>query len=788
MKTWKVTLVVGAIACLLISPTHLLGRHPPPPSSPTDSGAYAPQWPKTFEINGASIIVYQPQIKSWRAFRRIVADTAVSITPSDGKTVLGVVSASAETMTDVAARTVYVRDIQVMSARFPSLDAAEEALMQERVHEFYPKITLTISLDHMIANLEKVNEPARATEVSTQAPTILVSESPAIVLVVEGKPILAPIPGTSLQYAINTNWNLFYDESDYYLLDGKTWLKSKQLDGHWAVAKKLPTDMARLPADQWGDVLKEVPPSGGNARAPKVFFTEKPSELIVFKGQAVYSEIPETQLSYATNTESSVFLYRPNNQVYVLISGRWFSAPNLDGPWVYAGNDLPADFAMIPPGHSYSGVLVSVPATQEAGDAVLLSQVPTSAVVNRAAAEAQVKVVYVGAPQFVPIATTTMFYAVNTRDKVIRVGDRYYLCYRGIWFVSTTPTGVWRTADFVPAVIYTIPPSSPVYNVTYVTVSNPTPTTIVTSYSSGYMGVFVAGGAIGVTVVYGTGYYYPPYVYWGPRPVFYPYPYTYGVAAVYNPYFGGYVVGRAVYGPYGSVGTAAWYNPATGRYGRVVTVQTANGGRTYAQTYNPWTGTYAATSQGHNQYSQWGSSVVTNGNNWARTQHVTNSRGTAGTFRNSKGAAGAGFSGSGGNSGFVAKGAKNNVYAGADGHVYKRDSDGTWSKWNNGSWTPVQPPTRPQSQRQSTNPSNSQGKPGREVPNTSTARSSSPNSNPRATPNRSPDQMGDRGSNSWAPTDQLQNDWSARGRGDQMEQSRSRFGSQGGSRNGGRRR
>ena len=60
--------------------------------------------------------------------------------------------------------------------------------------------------------------------------------------------------------------------------------------------------------------------------------------------------------------------------------------------------------------------------------------------------------------------------------------------------------------------IYTIPASSPVYNVTYVVVSNPTPTTVEMSYSAGYMGMFVMGMAVGATIVYCTGYYYPPYV------------------------------------------------------------------------------------------------------------------------------------------------------------------------------------------------------------------------------------------------------------------------------------
>ena len=169
---------------------------------------------------------------------------------------------------------------------------------------------------------------------------------------------------------------------------------------------------------------------------------------------------------------------------------------------------------------------------------------------------------------------------------------------------------------------------------------------------------------------------------------------------------------------YGSAGSAAWYNPTTGMYGHAVTTQNADGGHTYAQAYNPWTGTYAATSQGHNQYSQWGSSVVTNGNNWAEAQHVTNSQGSAGSFQTSKGSAGAGVSGANGNSGFVAKDANNNnVSAGVDGNVYKKDSNGNWSKYDNGSWTPVDPSTgAAQTKNQSQTPGSSNQSPGQKTP------------------------------------------------------------------------
>ena len=653
-----------------------------------------PSWPRVIDRNGNHVIVYQPQLKSWTQYRTLTADTAMSITGADGKQIVGVVTWEANTIANVATRMVFIDRFKVISSRFPGLPADQEAAMQAKMAQVYPTLTLNISLDRMLAMLSPSHEPEHTIPVNSDVPSIFVSTVPAIALMVNGKPVLAAIDGTKLQYVVNTTWNLFYDGKTYFLLSGKQWLKATDIPGPWTVATTLPPDMAKLPKGQnWDDVLKAVPPAAGAGAAPKVFVTEKPSELIIFRGAPVWTPIPGTSLSYGANTDNQIFMSAQTKQMYVLFSGRWFRAGSLEAAWVYA-NELPPDFAKIPMGKSYSAALVSVPGTQMASDAVLLAQVPTTAVVNRAAAEASVKIVYAGDPQFVAITGTNMYYAVNTTARVIRVNNLYYLCFNGIWFIGGSASGPWKTADAIPAVIYTIPPSCPVYNVTYVIVSNPTPTTVETSYSSGYLGVFVLGMAVGATVVYGTGWYYPPYVYWGPHPIYYPYPYTYGVAAVYNPYTGFYGVGRAVYGPYASAGSAAWYNPSTGFYGHAVTYQNAYGGHTYASAYNPWTGTYAATSQGHNAYAQWGSSVVTNGDNWAQAGHYSNANGTVAGFDTSKGSAGAGVTTKNGNSGFVAKDANNNnVYAGADGNVYKKDSNGDWSKWDDGGWQPVDPST-----------------------------------------------------------------------------------------------
>ena len=55
---------------------------------------------------------------------------------------------------------------------------------------------------------------------------------------------------------------------------------------------------------------------------------------------------------------------------YYLVTGRWFKAKSLKGPWLAATGKLPNDFAKIPSDHEKGYVLVSVPNTEDAKAAV----------------------------------------------------------------------------------------------------------------------------------------------------------------------------------------------------------------------------------------------------------------------------------------------------------------------------------------------------------------------------------------------------------------------------------
>jgi hypothetical protein len=655
-----------------------------------------PGWPRELTRDDATLVYYQPQIDDWKDFKEVSGRMAISVTPRGGKPQVGIIAVQMHTEVDVDSRNVLLSNPQITGTTFPDTDPETAKKLDQLVRKFLnPQASLTISVDRLVASVEKKNA-APVAAVKNDPPAIFASFGPAILLFVDGEPVLAPIKNSDLAFVVNASWPLFVDNAghQYYLFTGQSWMTSTDLKSGWAETKTLPAKMSKVPSDPtWTDLKAYIPPPQGHkGKAPGVFFSSTPAELIVFDGQPVYAAIPGTQLVFAKNTDSDVFVYSPTKTFYYLTAGRWFSAPGPSGPWTFATNQLPPDFAKIPRDSAAARVLSSVPGTPEATDAVLLAQIPTTVEVNPAAAAAAVKVAYSGEPQFQPIQGTPLSYATNTPDKVIKVENRYYVCSQGVWFDSSSPTGPWQTTKSVPQVIYTIPPSSPVYNVTYVT-QQVTPTgTVQASYTAGYLGVFIAGAAVGAIIAQGNGYYYPPYVGVGrgPYPAYYPRPAPYGYRT-YNPYTGASGVRGVAYGPNGSAQWGTSYNPSTGTYARGATASGRYGSGGVAQAYNPYTGAYAATRQGSNAYGQWGSSVVTKGNQWAATQRSTTARGSVGTYQNSAG--GKAVAGTSANGRAAAgKTASGDMYAGRDGNVYK-NTNGSWQKYDNGSWSSVNKPT-----------------------------------------------------------------------------------------------
>jgi hypothetical protein len=685
------------------------------PSMPQDGTG---NWPHTVSGANGTATIYQPQVISWADHRTLDTRIAIGITPNGAKSpILGVIEVSFATQTALADRTVYLTNAQLVSAKFPSVDAAQAAQFEERIKGALANMgEKRVPLAAILASLRQQAEKPADVAIDNSPPRIFVSSRAASLVVFDGEPVLAPVTGTTLAFAVNTNWDVFKDSTTntWYLLDNGGWLAAPDARGPWMPAGQVPAAFAALPNDRnFAEVKKQIPGRQYTpATAPVIFVSTTPAAIIVSNGPLAWAAMAGTSLSYASNTDAPLFRDR-GGRYYYLISGRWFAASDLNGPWTFATPSLPPDFARIPANGPRGFVLVSVPGTPQAQEALLEAQIPQQGTLDRATAK--LDVLYAGTPQFAPIPGTPMQYAVNTSFNVIQTSEGYYSCYLGAWFVAPAPAGPWGLAPTVPAVIYTIPPSSPMYPCTYVKVYASTPATVTYGYTSGYTMSYVSAGV----VVYGTGYYYPPYIYPAPIPIYYPYPYSYAGATYYNSTTGAWAQGGAIYGPYGGAAKAGYaYNPSTGAYAQGGAVYGPYGGAGAFSAYNPSTGSYAhgsavwgpdgasgnaswynantgrtgSTQQNSDAYGRWGSSTVSGPNQTVHTQSASNAYGSAGSFSSSSGAKGAAVSGAGGNNAGAVKTSGGDVYAGADGNVYKKTDSG-WEKYDNGSWNSVNKPT-----------------------------------------------------------------------------------------------
>jgi hypothetical protein len=639
-------------------------------------------WPRTYETAKGRMVLYQPQFTDWKEFRRIEALVAAEYVSAPGVLpVFGVIGLAGDTSYDEDGDQIVITGVTITSLNFSGLGREDLAALSVETGKLLPTGQITVPETRVTASLAQQKRLTDVPGLNADPPRIFVSTSPARLLQTDGPPVFAPVKGKpGLSFVVNTNWDLLRleDRNALFLRDDTHWLTGPDIAGPWTPVTELPQALKELPADgNWEDARGAASPEpytkGG---APTIIATAEPSELILFAGQPVLEDVPDTTLQWASNTETDVFFDKAAKNWYVLLSGRWYRSPGRDGPWAFATVDLPADFLKIPQHAPYYAVRASIPGTSESAEARLRASIPTTARVEKGSITPTV--VYAGEAHFEPIEGTDLTYAVNTTATVIEVDGRYFLLQDGVWFVADSPEGPWTLATEVAEEIYDIPPSSHLYNATYVQVYDTEPDAVWYSYTMGYLNCFLAWDVC----VYGTGWYYEPYWYDYPDydfPIYYPRPITWGTGAYYNPLRGTYGRYGYVYGPYrGIAGVRAW-NPQTGTYGRAGLAWGPSGSAGFVAAYNPRTDAGGYVAGGRNVYGAWKSAGVKRGSEWAR---VTAREGAGGTstvrWKSSAG------------QGFVHEGRRGDMYAGRNGSVYRNTGDG-WQVWDGG-WQDVPAP------------------------------------------------------------------------------------------------
>ena len=514
-------------------------------------------WPKELETPNKSVItLYQPQLESFEA-NVLEGRMAITVKLRDRDLIYGAVWFKATLSTDLEKRTVLIENMKIEKSHFPDIvdkDMVEEfsKLLSKEIESW----DIAMSLDRIIASLKEVdNLEQLSDQINNDPPVIYFRTTPAVLLMIDGKPIFKKNEDSGLEYVVNTNFFLVKDSKSgkYYIKGGDFWYISNELSKGWVATKTIPSNIEKFAKDNLEEKEKD-PETESSTEAPEIIVETKPAELIIVDGKIDYKPIEGTDLLYVSNSENDILMDISSQYHFILIAGRWYYSKSLeDGDWKFKEpKDLPEDFKNIPEDSEMESVRASVPGTPEAETALLEQSIPQTATIDRKTAKVEVK--YDGDPEFEIIEGTEMSYAKNTDKSVLFINKMYYCVDNAVWFKSDKATGPWEVSDSKPEEVAQIPPESPVYNVKYTEVYDSTPEEIEVGYLPGYTNSYVYDG----TVVYGTGYYYNPWY----RNYYYPRPITWGFGVHWNPYGGwGFSVGIGVgwmgwgFHPYGR---AAW--------------------------------------------------------------------------------------------------------------------------------------------------------------------------------------------------------------------------------------
>ena len=672
-----------------------------PPPGPPPQQAQQQDWPRSFTLDDGTVVkIYQPQPESF-SNNVLKSRWAISVLqPGKQDPVFGTFWSVSNVETDRDARRVVIQSAKVPNVKFPGQpDDSFIASMKTALEANLPATAGDLSLDELLASLDQDQvQQKQSKNLEMNAPRIVYADHPSLLVVIDGQPKLQTNKDWGLDAVVNTPFTIVKaHDNQFYLYGGKHWYQAQQATGPFSAAGNVPSELQQVQTavDNANSSSPGYTDSAAAAQdnvVSDIVISTGPAELIQTNGQAAFTPIQGTSLSYASNSSNDIFQDQ-SGKYFVLISGRWYESGSLTGGWHYvAANALPGDFAKIPEGSPKDNVLASVAGTDAAREAIMDAQIPQTAKVDRATATTSVN--YDGDPQFAPLQGTDLQYATNTGSSVIQENGVYYSVDNGVWFQAPGPNGPWTVATERPNDVDAIPPTSPLYNTKYVYVYDVTPDYVYMGYTPGYLNAYVYGP----TVVYGTGFYYNPWF----NGFYYPRPWSWGFGFGYNPYVGwslGFGYGFGWFHSGWGVGYHGWggwrggwwgpaaYHPAYA-WGRYRT--TGFYGAGYARNRNVFVNNYHT-----NIYTSRPGVITRDNHGFAPRGGVGGGRpGFTGGRPGGAPAAGGRPGFNGGRPGAPAAGGRpgtNNVFSDRSGNVYQRNpSNNQWQQRSNNSWRPVQ--------------------------------------------------------------------------------------------------
>src|SRR5210317_386270 len=206
-------------------------------------------WPRDLDVTSGIVTMYQPQVDTLQgdilSFR-----AALSFKDSQGnEPVFGAAWFESRVEIDRETRRVLMVELKVTDTRFPEGSEHVQGELEQYIREGLPTWDLDFSLDSLLTSLEASEEEiAAANNLKMDPPDIVYRDHPALLVTLDGEPILREIENTKYQAVINTPYPLIFDgQQSYYLNAAKdVWYRADRATGPWVFEPAPPKEIAGL--------------------------------------------------------------------------------------------------------------------------------------------------------------------------------------------------------------------------------------------------------------------------------------------------------------------------------------------------------------------------------------------------------------------------------------------------------------------------------------------------------------------------------------------------------------
>ncbi|MBM4111605.1 MAG: hypothetical protein FJ254_09685 [Phycisphaerae bacterium] len=506
----------------------------------SSSQSQASEWPQSNTVGDRTFTVYQPQFDGYDGR---IATLSAAITVKQGDALKrGIMWLRAETAPADIAGEVELHDLHITRL---SIDNKDDWAARSALQGSLSGVGFTIDRDTMVQDLKLDNARSSGTPgLSFEVPDVRFTEVPTVLVPVDGSPVLAACG--SWQKVVNTPFVLLQSPNGrWFVRVGATqWMSAPTMTGTYAASDAPPADVVAAlgtpkPLTEGNPVQEPESASGMKPVLPStVLVTTKPSALVSTMGKPALKQVA-AGVSEVTNANVVVLKTASPAAWWTLISGRWFSASDLKGPWAYVPpTQLPSSFRSLPKTGRLAAARASVPGTVEAYESIVAAREIQTVTVK---ADTPCQMSWRGEPAWSGVdGIDGLSYGTNASQPTFKFEDAFWCCADGMWFKGSSATGPWAITDSVPMQIYRVPPTNPDYAATYVEIFGSTHgddgslASVTFGFTAGYLGTYLHDG----TTVFGTGYSYSAAS--DGDTTYDPAPQTYGTANQYDPQSGSY--------------------------------------------------------------------------------------------------------------------------------------------------------------------------------------------------------------------------------------------------------